>query len=276
MIIKIDWISFTVALEPAEDWNELDAVYAAGAAILDLSEQIPDWLRLREALEPGDGRAPYRNSWRGSMPGVVIMTGPTLPHALVEISGRACAILALNQTLLPLLAVVQDNLTRLDIACDMLTDTDPVEFANSRLPGRFKSHSEFVSASGSTAYVGSRTSDRYARVYRYNEPHERAHLLRCEYVVKKENARLTAASVLANGLDNVAAAMGNQFGWTHPDWIVEDPDEIELKMHRPERREGKTLYWLADTVAPLLVRLQQEGILDVQEWLDTHVKTHLS
>lgn len=276
MITRIDWISFTVFFHPEQDGNELDALRHAATAIEELSDEIPGLLHLHGELEPGQGRAPYRNSWRNRSGGVTLFTGPNLPHALVEVSGRSCERMHLAGTITPFLALVADRLSRLDIACDMLCETSPLDFVAQRADGRFKSHSEFVSASGTTAYVGSRTSDRYARVYRYNEPHERAHLLRSEFVVKKENARATAAAILADGIDAVAVSMGANFGWEHPSWTPAPAEPAELKMYRPDRREGKTLYWLADTVAPLLVRLQQEGVLDAQAWLDENVISRLS
>lgn len=54
--------------------------------------------------------------------------------------------------------------------------------------------------------------------------------------------------------------------------VAKDVSPAEIKAWRPDRAEGKTLFWLADTVAPLLARLQKEGVLDVQTWIDETVK----
>jgi Uri superfamily endonuclease len=169
------------------------------------------------------------------------------------------------------LEAVAPHLTRLDIACDILTETRPLDFVTKRNPGRFKSHSEVFSESGETCYVGSKQSNRYARVYRYNAPHERAHLLRVEYVIRAEDAVLTANALLQSGQDAVAKSLGRQYGWYHEDWNVEDTSDARLVAYRPDRREGKTLYWLNDTIAPLLVRLAREGIIDPDLWFYENV-----
>lgn len=276
MLTKIDWISFSFPCDFPEGLTVPEFQAKLGMYLDDLSLDIMPLLHIEQFRLEGQGRAPYNLSFKREDNHAIIFFSTTLKHALCEISGQGCERLAQEGQLEYFLSCVQDRLTRIDIASDFLCDTDPIDFASKRIPGHFRAHSEFVSESGSTAYIGSRTSDRYARVYRYNPPHERAHLLRVEYVFKSETARLTAKSVLQHGAANVSKAAGDAFGWLHQEYQPEASEDIELAVWRPERHQGKTLFWLNDTVAPLLIRLQREGVLDATAWLRDNVTNKLS
>lgn len=271
MQINIDWLSFTVRREVGEDDTEQTVLAQVLYAVSQLYEDFWDALQGSQPWEWRSGRKPYRASFARPDGGVAIFLHPALDHALIEISGKGCATLGEWRDPAGLLTGIAPRLTRFDLACDILTETRPLDFVQQRQPGRFTSHSEVVSESGETCYIGSSTSNRYARCYRYNPPHERAHLLRIEYVLKSEDAKSTALTILSDGHEAVAAALGRQFGWQHPEWLVLPPSEVELRAYRPERHEGKTLFWLSDTVAPLLVRLAKEGTIDPIEWFATNV-----
>ena len=273
---RIDWLSFTGKRSVGEGDTEASALKDAISFLDDINPIILDALDWGDDWKWEKGRTPYRAAWRRGDNGVSIYVHPRLDHFLVEVSGRGCEALSDSPHAYEFLKAVADRLTRLDLACDMLSDTNPLDFVAQRDEGRFKSHSEFVSDSGTTCYIGSRTSNRYARVYRYNPPHERAHLLRCEFVVKSEDAKMTAKAILETDHYRVASTLGEQYGWRHPDWQPDAPSIEELKAYRPERREGKTLFWLADTVAPLLVRLSQEGTIDAEQWFKENVLRFLA
>jgi len=271
LITKIDWISFSFEVKPTEIDDERVSLAAARRGLERLHPDLPEFLAFDEGFEAGNGRAPYRTSWLHASEGYKLFTNPVTPHALIEISGRGCDFLADGQSLRYLLETAAHRITRLDIAQDILCDTDPLSFTNQRLGGRFKSHSQAVSSSGSTSYIGSRKSDRYCRVYRYNPPHPRAAFLRVEYSVKAENATATANAILDTSLEATGAALGDAFGWTHPSYRNEAPDAAELAVWRPERREGNTVFWLNDTIGPLVARLHNEKVIDVYEWLTSSV-----
>lgn len=271
MITRIDWISFSVLVTPAAKPTELTAY---SAAMIEFHALFPDALGVlvdNRRWKSGKGRAPYNASFQHEASKITLFCHPTLPHALFEISGQGCEWLAKRNMLYPLLAAVQKRVTRLDIACDMETTTTPEEFAEARDTERFRSHGHIISESGSTYYVGSRSSDRYARVYRYNPPHERAHLLRCEMVIKAEQARAAVEDILWQGLSQYASGLGAVFKWQHKDWQPQDMTAAAPPSWRPERREGKTLFWLADTIAPLLARLHREGVIDIIDWTEKTV-----
>jgi hypothetical protein len=276
MFTQIDWLSFTVKFDISPDGETEISVYKkVQEALYELLGENSRVLSDGQEWSWSGGRTPYKLSSQRADNGAIIFLHPSLPHALVEITGRGCDALADNPRAGAFLQAIIPRLTRLDVACDMLTDTRPLEFVEKRDKGRFKAHSEFTSESGDTCYVGSRTSNRYARVYRYNYPHERHHLLRCEFVVKAEDAKTTAQAILDRGLPSVASSLGRAFSWQHDDWQPEEVDAEVLKVWRPERKEGKTLYWLADTVAPLVRRLHNERVIAADDWTQIHIFTPL-
>lgn len=271
MLTKVDWISFSIPMDTSKMENEQDAVTQVVASLDALHPDLGTWLLLDTPFTVRNGRAPYRTAWAREIPGLTIFTHPSLPHALIEVSGSGCDRLTIDKVLLPLLAAVQKRVTRIDVACDILTDMRPKDFGEDRDIGRFKASSYVYSETGETYYVGAKTSNRYCRVYRYNKPHERWALLRVEYVYKAESAKALVIALLEQGLGSVVAASGQAFGWRSPIWRIDD-DAAELAVYRPDRKQGKTLFWLADTVAPLLARLQKEGVIDVRTWVEEHVE----
>lgn len=275
MLTKIDWISFSVPFQPLPIGQAHRLLERVGETLGSLYPFAYDVLLSCFQFEQRKGRAPYNVGFERADKGVYIFAHPALTHFLIEITGHGCTEIADNPLLNDFIAEITPRLTRMDIATDILTETNPIEFAQQRDTGRFRSHSEFVSESGTTAYVGSRTSNRYARVYRYNEPHERAKLLRVETVVKSQDAQNTARALLQNGVDSVAKSLGEQFGWYHPDWKPETTSAAEIEVYRPERKEGKTMFWLNDTVAKTLVRLSKEKGFDPQKWLNEFVLSQL-
>jgi len=271
MIAKIDWYSFSVFVGGGDDRGFSETAVRMREALNELREDLSFMLGMEDTIEPLKGRAPYSHQYRSKETLCHFFFHPKLDHALIEIPGQACDRLMARGFLYDILAATWHRSTRVDIAADILTDTKPSDFIAQRDVARFRSHSSFISESGETEYIGSRTSDRYARVYRYNEPHERAHLLRVEHVLKAEQARQLVPQLTAETLTTVVAQLGNSFGWKHSDWKPEMLSDEKLIFWRPERREGKTIFWLADTIAPLLRKMHHDGTIDARQWFKENV-----
>lgn len=266
MFLSVDWISFTFDMDI--DQSVL-AFELWGRVATRLAQQFPlaaQMLVENHEWTPRIGRAPYNASQQRNDHGVMIFAHQKLPHSLVEVGGVGCDSLGSLKAELALVQEVQAKLTRLDIAVDIFTETRPDEFAEQRNEGKFKAWSEAVSESGHTVYVGSKSSDRYARVYRYNPPHPRSQFLRIEHVLKAEQAKLAAESIDKIGLETFVAQIGNTFGWQHPDWNTGEDTSEAAAAWRPERRQGKTVAWVWGTVIPCLKRLAHDGALDLDEF----------
>lgn len=267
MDIKLDWLSFTYNWDNSETEHDGQAKHDADLALLGFLGEggynalIPEG----EAWTYMKGRKPYSSSL--SYDGIRVFFNHKLNHALVEISGTGCTRVFSQPSGVFLLQQVQSRVTRVDIACDIETDVTPGEFVSHRDSTRHKSFQHVQSETGETCYIGSMTSNRYCRVYKYNDPHPRAGLLRVEHVFRQEDAKKVVAFGFENGIDSLAQQCALIYGWSHEAWELEPASQRELKAHRVERTDAATVLWLYDTVIPSIARLCGEDKLDLKAFL---------
>jgi hypothetical protein len=209
------------------------------------------------------GRFPYQFSTEGE--GFRVFWSPGKDEILIEIEGTGCQKLEQAGRMRDVVELALDRLTRVDIATDIVTDTDPMDFTDQRTNKRHKSHETSVTSTGRTSYVGSRRSDRYARVYRYEPPHPRSDRLRVECVYRGEQAKALARTWLECGNDETAARAGNQYGWSHPDWTPHSEEKIEA--WRPDRKTHSRLHWYKTQVKPAIRAMVVAGHLPPSELL---------
>ncbi len=267
MRTHVDWLTFTMAPEygtydnsnmtTGEDYAT--AIEQAWLATFDadcLGRAFGgEWEKLEKS------RAPYSDAWASRDNGITLFAGISLNHCCVEISGQGCEILIQKGLLERVLLAVQERITRIDIASDIETSISPLTFVGSLKHDRMRSSGHQLSASGETCYVGSRKSERYARVYRYFEPHPRSAYLRVEHVFRGDYARNVGGAILHTGVDNVASAAGEAFGWAHDTWQPNATTQVDLSIVKAERTTGSTVYWLMKQVAPAFKRLCAEGVI---------------
>lgn len=270
----IDWLTFTMAPRYGTFDNEGMSVGDDYAAAIEAAWKFTFSPEILSAAFGGQwekqerSRAPYTDAWTLPEAGVTLFAGISLNHCCVEISGSGCERLIQAGLLETVLAAVVGRVTRIDIASDIETTTTPAEFVAQKSHKRMRSGGSQHSASGDTEYVGSRTSERFARVYRYNPPHPRSHLLRIEHVFHKAYAKKVAQTILDSSLGSVAFAAGEAFGWNHADWQPANETPVSLSIVSVERNAGKTVFWLVNSVAPAFKRLCGDGtILDAEEFL---------
>lgn len=280
IIPHIDWFQFTFNNEEAPHVNIDQWTGISRPALLDILPNVTTDDDYGDGWVEVQARQPYRHAYQHVSTAVRLSWHAGVGEGIVEVPGRACRALASVGRLMPLLEKYAARCSRIDYAVDMETDTRPSEFVNSRSHKKFRSLSYFDSAEGETVYTGSWNSDRFARVYRYAPPHERAHLLRAEHVFKRRHARMFLEQFLGVGGSGLMEATGKTFGWAHQDWkpaLAEKPTVDDLARWRPERHASKTLLWLERTAIPAIVRLAIEGeIDDVTEWLHNTVYTRLA
>lgn len=267
----IDWLSFTIdAVGEGVELQSDDPEYLASAVehaapfVADFVRKLDgDWKRTA-------GRKPYAYALRHDA-GVTFYWSLHRPEILCELSGKGCARLRDEGHEDSVLYEVADRVTRLDIATDMQTDTRPSDFIAAGHTGRVKSIGSFVSQTGETVYLGSQKSDRYCRVYRYDDPHPRADLLRVEMVMRRKMARAAVTEVLLNGVESVAAGLGEVMAWKHTDWDTADVEASIPALPKQTRETAGTLHWLVTQVAPAFKRMVAEGeISEPKKWLTAH------
>lgn len=269
MFVTVDWISFTFDSGVGEGVAGHNLQTVINEALWKAFPHFYDTMVWSHNFYTRIGRAPYTTCWQREDGGLSIFAHTHLPHALVEIGGVGMDTLGGIEYEMELARSVVERLTRIDIACDIETEVMPSEFVSQRDGRRFKAFSNAVSKTGETCYVGSRTSDRYARCYRYFEPHPRARLLRVEHVLKSAQAKEAVAAMNLSSLPQLAARLGETFGWKHPVWQPGEDASEGLKAWRPERRHGKTVSWLYSQVIPAIIKLHAEDVIDARQvWAD--------
>lgn len=189
-------------------------------------------------------------------------------HALCELSGQSCDLVTKSLSPRHLALAANGRCTRIDCAVDIETDCSPKAFAEAREPGRFASTSHIISESGETYYVGSRSGERMARVYRYAYPHPRHMLLRIEAEYKGDFAKALCSQMTEVSLTNLSEMAHKPFGWRHPVWEPEKLIASTLKGRRTKTEAANTLRWLNLTVAPAILKAAKDGLISLTEWID--------
>lgn len=190
--------------------------------------------------------------------GISYFDGHKSDVSLIQISGAGCAYFRETGHLDTLINDWHDRSTRIDIACDIETDVEPEIFARQRSNQRFDISQHIKRESGVTFYVGSRESDRFCRVYRYNAPHPRSDKLRVEVQLSKKQAKHAAALVAHEGVQRVGEQLSRTFGWTHPCFLHASETQGMASAPRSETK-GNTVFWLYKQVLPALRKSAEKG-----------------
>jgi len=267
----IDWLTFTIPMIYDSEKGDDYAMALQAGLLAIFSDDLVKAVFGGAWTHETRSRAPYKDTWMDAEAGISIYASPNLTHATVEISGTGCEKLISGGAIIDILGACHERITRIDVATDIETSTLPSEFVQTLSHERMRASGYQHSVTGETNYVGSKKSDRYARVYRYFEPHPRSHLLRIEHVFRREYAKVVAQSLLDNSLESVAAAAGKAFGWAHVDWNADEAQHADISIVAPERAAGSTVTWLVRSVAPAIRRLIADGtIRNAQEFFEQY------
>lgn len=266
--VHIDWFSFTIGM-PDDVTTESDMFahismfieHAIGGENYTKFFHNAQWANIK-------ARPPYHSAVR-SQHGVVCMWG-TQNHVLVEVQGCGCQQLNDAHALKALMANMSYRATRVDIALDI--DKASMggtleEFAKDRGDARFKSSAHMMSGSGETHYVGNRQSDRYAKVYEYAEPHDRANEPRLEFTLRKHYARSACQYVAAYGVAEVAQMCQNSFRFRGLPRVSSTMEKMPGKQR--DKSNNKRIHWLLKQVAPAVQKLIRDGEID-EYWVAEH------
>jgi len=273
MRTHIDWLTFTIPMIYGEDSEDAYAL-AIQKGLMDmftpaLAQNIFGGAWTHEKRS----RAPYKDTWMDAENGFSVYASPNLIHCTVEISGQGCERLIEMGKMDAVLGACHDRITRIDVATDIETSTRPSEFVQFLSHERMRASGYQRSETGETSYVGSKKSDRYARVYRYNPPHPRANLLRIEHVFRRKYAKVVAKEIVDKGVTAVASASGRAFGWGHVDWNPEVAERADISVVKAEHGGGNTVSWLVRSVAPAIKRLISDGtIVDADAFFERYFK----
>ena len=272
MQAKVDWLSMTfpltesIAGEGGRPVSEIvfESVnqYIDAVALATMCEGQPEEL---------GGRAPYSNSWGWHDGSVRFFVGEKVDTVLLEMSGRGCDAVRALGIWTEVFDAAPVRATRLDVAVDIECPARPIDFVGAGMNERFKSTGLYNSDSGQTVYIGSQKSEQFCRVYRYAPPHPRSHLLRVEYVLRRDHAKAVAKALRYGALPDVVKALGDRYKWQSQWWEPEDAEYAEIGVERPEARRKNAVRWLITQVAPAFQRLVREGnIADPNSFLEEY------
>jgi len=271
MTTRIDFLSFSIALPDREYTNDLGVRPYLFEALEELvGEYWFERLTTEAMWHGGKPHRPFSSVIRRDDNTMSLFWNYRMSHALMEITGAGCAMLDAGGNERGLLSMVQNNASRLDIATDFLTDVNPREFADQRTALRHRSGAEMFTPSGHTVYVGARTSNRFARVYRYASPHPRSRFLRVEHELKHKDAKLVCREIVESGLIDVQLKLGASFGWSHPLWNPEKVSVDKLPAWTPDLENADSYRWLTSVVVPAMRRLHDKGKIDLPDFLKEH------
>lgn len=268
MSVHIDWLTLVVYRQVREE----DGVFSAYKSTCEaLADRLPTFTSIFgdpltwAIVKP---RPPYSFARRSEDATRMLMVHPLSAHSTLEVSGQYCQRIAAD--LPAVFEAFAGSFSRVDLAVDMTCATRPTEFCSDLGETTVRTRSFMESATGETVYLGSRSSDRFVRVYRYFPPHPRAHLLRAEFQLKHAYANCLARYISdGRSLEELAAGQGDHFGFQHAAWALRaEPVHLKVASHA---QSGATVAWLNRTVAPLLRRLYRESKLDPEAWFAEYV-----
>jgi len=210
--------------------------------------------------KPAPTRRPYQAGYANNGRGVYVYYGGH-PHALIELTGVGCQYARSANVLTDLMQFMHQRLTRLDVAVDMHTDTRPRDFVAAGYSGRIKTRNDRTSETGETVTLGSWHSDRFANVYRYNEPHPRADRLRVEFRLKREYARNAVPYIIEHGVKHLVGMLQSSYQFKHKEWRIESMRE-KLPRRPDNKKSESTLMWVIKQVSPAVRKLVRERVID--------------
>lgn len=252
-IMILDWLSLTLPVEKTT--HEQQARDNMLTAIYNSDEEFAFWL-FQQEKRYASPRRPYciARQWGH----IIAFAGINIDHCLLELSGQACEKLRSVNLLDNVLSIKKARFTRIDVAID-IPDITPDEIIKEGYSDRFRTHSRMSSDTGITHYVGSPKSERYARVYRYNEPHPRSSLCRIEMVHRKRYARIIHEEIMTNGLMTAGIKALSSYEFSHN--AVPTDETQALDTVAIIKGDQKTVYWLIAQVAPAFRRLVLDGTI---------------
>lgn len=268
---KIDWVSFSVPLpSPTEGrgegtWEGIQMI--VDAVLGGLWQPIAGG----HSWQFYEHRGFYHTRVFDEDSKISAFWGNTNAHVHIECGGQACDYIRSAGLWEDFLCKVAARTSRIDFAVDFETDVQPQDFIVNNERKTFKAGGHIFSEEGETCYVGSWKGERFARVYRYHEPHPRAKMLRAEVVMKGDYAKSAMKAVLEDGEKTATLRAHKPFQWLHPLWQPHAAAQSKISATRHDKTASGTLKWLIETVAPALAKASSDGWITPQAFVDTYV-----
>ncbi len=218
---------------------------------------------------------PYRRAYACPNVGFRINADWQRKEALIVFNGQACEMVRGigRAAVIELLVRVEATGSRLDFATDISTQVSPADVQARGWSKRIISRSYIQTTQGNTLYIGSRKSDAFCRVYKYNPPHPRSDKLRVEFELKKQRARAVAGIAIVEGVETAARSVAARYEFGHDTVREAFAGHIrQIKTEAHMRSMASTEMWLLTQAAPAFLRLVREGVIsDPRAWVDRYL-----
>jgi len=268
LITLVDYYSYTIPTDRkfGEGMFESDNLFAI-ELFTKSADCTQDFDRTSEHWEAQNAKGFYATRLRHTISSLALSYGNTNRHVFVELVGQSCANFDALDKLLPLIASTFERCSRIDFAVDIKTEISPKDFIDQRGNKSFKSSGHHYSPSGRTEYLGGRTSERMARIYRYEPPHPRNEYLRVEVELKGDAAKAYSKYLTTHTVEETTLAAHQAFKWQHAVWDASatNSDRVSFRSYRPEN--AATVHWLYGDVITALRKAVSAGLVDFEEWL---------
>lgn len=275
MDCKVDYVSFSVPTRLPFETENTENQHNAHMILADF---LGDWwipVSAGHTWEVYKAKGFYHTRIFDTNSKVSVFFGNINRHIYVEVGGQALDFIRRLGCYEDFLQKVAPRTSRLDLAVDMENEVRVKDFIVNRQGQSFKAGGDIFSEDGETSYVGSWKGERFARVYRYHEPHPRAKKLRAEVVLRGVYAKQGIQLVITEGESAAAMAAHKPFGWVHDCWQPSVATESKIKSVRSDKDGAGTLRWLNGDVVSAIINAHVGGLQDAQVWWDTYVKPRL-
>lgn len=273
----IDWVAFTYPITYTELPPFRHEMITRIKDVLDkLADEMPlVFVHTTDSWLQTQPQRPYTMGWLCPDTGIRINADPKRKECLIVFNGSCCETIrkmgveAENQVMFQL----EQTGTRLDIATDIGSMAEIKAIADKGWAKRIVSTSFIKSYAGQTLYIGSRKSEAFCRVYRYNPPHPRSKLIRVEFELKKERARAVANIIIHDGVVVAGRSVAARFDIKHATVANAFQGKIvPIKTRTAERSQAKTEHWLLTQAVPAFIRLCEDGVIeDPRSWVNRYM-----
>lgn len=264
MFAKIDYITYTVPCADYFEIGDLDDIQRAINIASDFSGEWWQPIAERHGWEIYKAKGFYHTRAFHADSKISVSFGNVNRHVYVEIGGQACDYVRTHGSIENLLSKIGTRASRIDFAVDMQCEESVKDFIVNRQGQSFKAGGDIFSEDGETSYVGSWKGERFARVYRYHEPHPRSKLLRAEVVLRGVYAKQAVQLVLTEGEIATALIAHKPFGWSSPNWQPEQVSESVIQSQRSDKQDAGTVRWLFGDVVSAIVKNHNNGLIDAR------------
>ena len=250
----LDWLSFTVIWERLRknDWLTHDAQMVSCQRLLETDATFKRDIPLHG----------YEDCWVSGQLGqarIMVSRPGNSMGVHVQLPGQALSALGVTKAL-GICRELVGSVTRIDVAVDTKGQSDAADVYGSYLAKTMVTRAQKVNmvigTEGNTVYVGSRTSERFLRVYdKAAQLGIEGNWTRIEMECKGDRAKWIAKYVQDAGLQAIGGAIRDYVDCPGVDWYHDALTRVVVPLGEPQKKRlTDTRAWLLGTVANTLAR----------------------